>query len=169
MFYRGDIARDMVAAVADHPRAGDLTEADLAAYRAIEREPVCGTFRAHRICGMPPPSSGGITVLAILGMLEGIPMEAPRPGSSGAVHLFAEAGRLAYADRDHYVGDPGFVAVPVAGLVDPAYLRARAALIRPERSMVRAPHGVPAGAPGPVTGTKGYTHAVEKLTMRERA
>ncbi len=145
-FYRGDMARDVVAAVAAHPRPGDMTEADLAAYRALEREPVCGNYRAHRICGMPPPSSGGIAVLAILGMLEDLPMAAPRPGSSGAVHLFAEAGRLAYADRDHYVGDPAFVPVPVAGLVDPAYLRARAALIRPERSMERAAPGVPAGA-----------------------
>ena len=146
-FYRGDIARDIVAAAAAHPRPGDLVEEDLAGYRALEREPVCGSYRAHRICGMPPPSSGGIAVLAILGMLEGIPMEAPRPGSIGAVHLFAEAGRLAYADRDHYVGDPAFVTIPVAGLVDPAYLRARAALIRPERSMLRAAPGVPVGAP----------------------
>ena len=144
-FYRGDIARAIVAAAA-HPRPGDLVEEDLAGYRALEREPVCGSYRAHRICGMPPPSSGGIAVLAILGMLERFPMATVRPGSSRAVHLFAEAGRLAYADRDHYVGDPAFVQVPVAGLVDPAYLRERAALIHPERSMGRAAQGTPAGA-----------------------
>ena len=145
-FYLGPVARDIVAAVAAHPRPGDLTEQDLAAYRAVEREAVCGSYRAHRICGMPPPSSGGIGVLAILGVLERFPMAGMRAGSSGAVHLFAEAGRLAYADRDHFVGDPDFVQVPVAGLIDPAYLRERAKLIRPERSMGRAPPGTPAGA-----------------------
>jgi gamma-glutamyltranspeptidase/glutathione hydrolase len=141
-FYRGEIARDIVAAA-----GSDLTEEDLAAYRALEREPVCGGYRRHRICGMPPPSSGGIGVLALLGVLERFPMSRVRAGSSEAIHLFAEAGRLAYADRDHYVGDPAFVAVPVAGLVDPAYLAGRATLVRPERSMLRAAPGVPAGAP----------------------
>jgi gamma-glutamyltranspeptidase/glutathione hydrolase len=96
---------------------------------------------------MPPPSSGGIAVLALLGMLERFPMARVRPGSTEAVHLFAEAGRLAYADRDRYVGDPDFVTVPTAGLVDPGYLRERSALIRPERSMGRAAPGNPAGAP----------------------
>jgi gamma-glutamyltranspeptidase/glutathione hydrolase len=145
-FYRGDIARDIVAAVAAHPKPGDLSEQDLAAYRAVERDAVCGRYRAYRVCGMPPPSSGGIGVLEILGVLEHFPMATVRPGSSRAVHLFAEAGRLAYADRDHYVGDPAFVQVPVAGLVDPAYLHERAQLVRPERSMGRAAPGTPAGA-----------------------
>jgi gamma-glutamyltranspeptidase/glutathione hydrolase len=144
--YLGPVARDIVAAVAAHPRPGDLTEQDLAAYRAVEREAICGSYRAHRICGMPPPSSGGIGVLAILGVLERFPMAGMRAGSSGAVHLFAEAGRLAYADRDHYVGDPDFVQVPVAGLIDPAYLHQRAGLIRAERSMGQARPGTPAGA-----------------------
>ena len=145
-FYRGDIARDIVAAVASHPSPGDLTEQDLADYHAVERETVCGGYRAHRICGMPPPSSGGIAVLAILGVLERFPMREIRPGSSGAVHLFAEAGRLAYADRDYYVGDPDFVQVPTAGLIDPGYLRERAMLVNPGKSMLRALPGRPAGA-----------------------
>ena len=142
-FYRGAVARDIAAAVAAavdrQGRPGDLTEQDLAAYRAIEREPLCGNYRAYRICGMPPPSSGAIAVLAILGVLEHQPIAEVRPGTSGAVHLFAEAGRLAFADRDHYVGDPDFVQVPSAGLIAPEYLRERAKLIRPERSMGRAP------------------------------
>jgi gamma-glutamyltranspeptidase/glutathione hydrolase len=145
-FYRGSIASEIAAAVATHPRPGDLTEEDLAGYRARSREALCGSYRGHRICGMPPPSSGAIGVLAILGVLEHHPIADARPGSSGAVHLFAEAGRLAYADRDHYVGDPDFVAVPAAGLIDPGYLRERAQLIRPERSMGRALPGTPAGA-----------------------
>jgi gamma-glutamyltranspeptidase/glutathione hydrolase len=146
-FYRGDIARDIVAAVAGHPKPGDLSEQDLAGYRAVERQAACGSYRALRICGMPPPSSGGIAVLAILGALERFPMAKLRPNSSAAAHLFSEAGRLAYADRDHYVGDPDFLPVPVAGLTDPAYLRERSMLILPERSMVRAAPGKPAGAP----------------------
>jgi gamma-glutamyltranspeptidase/glutathione hydrolase len=144
-FYRGDIARDIVAAVAAHPKPGDLAEQDLAGYRALEREAVCGGYRAYRICGMPPPSSGGIAVLAMLGILERFDMAAVRPASSEAVHLFSEAGRLAYADRDHYVGDPGFVEVPTAGLIDSKYLRERSDLIRPERSMG---HALPGNPPG---------------------
>jgi gamma-glutamyltranspeptidase/glutathione hydrolase len=145
-FYRGSIASDIVAAITAHPQPGDVTEADLAGYRALERVALCGSYRRHRICGMPPPSSGGIGVLAILGMLERFPMSRVRAGSGEAIHLFSEAGRLAYADRDHYVGDPAFVEVPVEGLIDPAYLRERSSLIRPERSMGRAAPGKPAGA-----------------------
>jgi gamma-glutamyltranspeptidase/glutathione hydrolase len=145
-FYRGGIARDIVAAVAALPSPGDLTEQDLAGYRAVEREAVCGGYRAHRICGMPPPSSGGIAVLEILGVLEHFPMGRLRPASSAAVHLFAEAGRLAYADRDYYVGDPDFVPVPMAGLVDQGYLRERAMLVNPGKSMLRALPGKPPGA-----------------------
>jgi len=145
-FYAGQIARDIVAAVAAAPRPGDLRMQDLADYRAVEREAICGAYRGYRVCGMPPPSSGGIAVLEILGVLERFALAELRPGSSGAVHLFAEAGRLAYADRDYYVADPAFVSVPAAGLIDPGYLRERAGLIRAERSMGQARHGTPAGA-----------------------
>jgi gamma-glutamyltranspeptidase / glutathione hydrolase len=145
-FYRGPIARDIVAAVAAHPDPGDLTAQDLAGYGALERAAVCGAYRAHRICGMPPPSSGGIGVLAILGVLEPFDFASLRPISTRAVHLFAEAGRLAYADRDHYIADPAFVPVPVAGLIDRDYLRGRAGLVREERSMGQAKPGVPPGA-----------------------
>src|SRR6185369_14221650 len=108
--------------------------------------PVCGRYRSYRICGAPPPSAGGIGVLELLGLLERFDMARVRPGSSEAVHLFSEAGRLAYADRDHYVGDPNFVDVPAAGLLARGYLGARSALIQPERSMGRAAPGRPAGA-----------------------
>ena len=145
-FYRGDIARDIVATVNAHERPGEITEADLARYAAKERMPVCGAYRGKRLCGMGPPSSGGIAVLAILGLLERFDMAALRPDSVAAAHLFAEAGRLAYADRDHYVGDPDRVRVPVAGLVDKAYLAARSQAIRAERSLGRAEPGKPPGA-----------------------
>ena len=143
--YRGDIARDIVAAVRAHERPGDLTEADLTAYSAKERAPVCGHYRSKRICGMPPPSAGGVAVLALLGVLERFDMAALRPDSTQAVHQFSEAGRLAFADRDHYIADPDSVHVPAQGLIDPAYLKARSTLIRPERSMGRATHGTPLG------------------------
>src|SRR5258706_11986189 len=98
-FYRGPIAADMVRAVRANARPGDLTEADLAAYRALEREPLCGPYRGWRVCSMGPPSSGGVAVLQILGLLERSAFAAAPPRSAAAVHYFSEAGRLAYADR----------------------------------------------------------------------
>lgn len=144
-FYEGAIARDVVAAVRGHAVPGDLAEDDLRDYRALQREPVCGDYRAYRLCGMPPPSSGPLAVLQMLGMLEQYPLGSMAPGSLAAVHYFSEAGRLAYADRDRYVADPAFVGVPVAALLDPLYLHARGALIRPNRSMGVAQPGDPVG------------------------
>ncbi len=147
-FYRGQIARDIVAAVQQHPVVpGNLTLADFESYAAKERVPVCGAFRSHRVCGMPPPSSGGIAVLQILGILERLPRTDYPRDPVAAVHFFAEAGRLAYADRDRYVADPDFVDVPVAGLIAPDYLAGRAALVAPDRSLGRAQAGRPRGAP----------------------
>ena len=144
-FYRGDVARAIVAAVRGHAKPGDLTEADLAGYRAQVRTPVCGRYRAYLLCGPPPPSSGPLAVLQMLGALEQYPMDRMKPDTAQAVHYFSEAGRLAYADRDFYVGDPAFVDVPVTALLDVRYLRARGALIRPDRSMGTALPGDPAG------------------------
>jgi gamma-glutamyltranspeptidase / glutathione hydrolase len=144
-FYRGEIARDIAAAVRTRKRSpGDLTEEDLAAYAAEEREPLCGRYRGYRVCGVPPPSSGGFAVLQILGILEHFDLRALKPGSVQAVHLFAEAGRLAYADRNLYIADPAFVAAPLAALLEPRYLDSRAKLIDPKRSMGRARAGDPA-------------------------
>jgi len=146
VFYRGEIARDIAAAVRSHKRSsGDLAEADLVAYAAKEREPLCGAYRRFRVCGMPPPSSGGFAVLQILRILERFDLRALKPDSVEAVHLFAEAGRLAYADRNLYIADPDFVRAPLAELLAPAYLAARAKLIDPLHSMGRARAGNPAG------------------------
>ena len=146
VFYTGGVARDIAGAVAAAAAPGDLSEADLAGFQAREREALCGRYRVYTVCGMPPPSSGATTVLAILGELERFEMGRLRPESVAAVHLFAEAGRLAYADRDRYVADPDFVPVPTAGLIDRAYLRQRGALITPARSMGHAQAGAPPGA-----------------------
>jgi gamma-glutamyltranspeptidase/glutathione hydrolase len=163
-FYQGPIARDIATAVQKHPvEPGDLTVADLERYRAKEREPVCGAFRAYRVCGMPPPSSGGIAVLQVLGILERLPKTDYAHDPLTAVHLFAEAGRLAYADRDRYVADPDFVDVPVAGLIAEDYLAERAALVAPDRSMRRATAGHPRRAP-PLSRVDGAALELEATT-----
>ena len=146
-FYDGDIARAIVAAVHAHPSPGDMSVEDIAAYRAVERFPLCTDYRAQRVCGVSPPSSGGITVALILGLLERFAMDTMRPASLDAVHLFAEAGRLAYADRDHYIADPDFVAQPLAQLLERDYVRSRSLLISRTRSLGTARPGVlPAAA-----------------------
>ena len=146
-FYRGEIARDVAAAVRGRKRSpGDLAEADFLSYTAKERAALCAPYRRWKVCGVPPPSAGGATVLEILGILERFDLKALRPDSVEAVHLFTEAGRLAYADRDAYIADPDFVAAPLAGLLDRKYLASRAGLIDLARSMSRARPGAPAGA-----------------------
>jgi len=162
-FYSGDIARDMVAAVRGHANAGTLSLDDLASYRVRDVEPLCGSYRTHRLCGMPPSSSGGIAVLQILGALERFDMAAVRPNSAQAVHLVSEAERLAFADRGRYVADDRFVDVPVAGLVDRKYIAARSGQIAPEKSMGIAKAGTPPGlrtamADDPVDEVMGTTH-----------
>jgi gamma-glutamyltranspeptidase / glutathione hydrolase len=142
-FYTGEVAADVVASVTGHPsNPGDMTLDDLKAYRVEERAPVCGPYRTYRICGMGPPSSGAIAVQQILGILETKDMAALKPGPEAA-HWLSEAGRLAFADRARYVADPAFVNVPVKGLVDPAYVKSRAALLDPAKSIGRASPGDP--------------------------
>ncbi len=132
VFYKGEIARDIVKTVRAASPAGTLSEQDLANYKVLELEPVCGPYRAWRVCSAPPVSSGGIAILQVLGMLAHFDLPKMEPMSPQAVHLIAEASKLAFADRDRYVGDPAFYAVPVARLLDPAYLAKRAALIDPD-------------------------------------
>jgi gamma-glutamyltranspeptidase / glutathione hydrolase len=128
-FYKSPIADDIVA-TADHAwvNPSDMTRADIAGYQAIERAPICGIYRQYRLCGMGPPSSGGVAVLEILGLLQPFDLK-DQVNTPEAWNLFAQASRLAYADRDRYVGDPDFVRAPIAGMIDPAYLAQRAKLI----------------------------------------
>ncbi|NYT35682.1 gamma-glutamyltransferase [Allopusillimonas soli] len=144
-FYQGRIARDMVRAIASHPVAGDMTLSDLAGYRARVREPLCMPYEGYRLCGMPPPSSGPLAVMQMLGILSHTSIASLRPLSLESVHLFAEAGRLAFADRSLYVADPDFVDVPVQAMLDPRYLRLRAGLIDAHQAMGHARPGDPAG------------------------
>jgi gamma-glutamyltranspeptidase / glutathione hydrolase len=143
-FYKGEIAQAIVDKVQHAPRQqGGMTLADLANYQAKERSPVCGEYRVYHLCSMGPPSSGGIAVLQILGMLQRFPSDALTPGTVSGAHLFAEASRLAYADRAQYLGDPAFVDVPVRGLTDKGYVASRAALIDPAKDMGTALPGDP--------------------------
>jgi gamma-glutamyltranspeptidase / glutathione hydrolase len=145
IFYTGLIAKDIVAAVKNHAlNPGHLSLNDIQGYKARVREAVCGPYRAYVICGMPPPSSGAIAVLQILGVLERFDLAAMRPTSVDAIHLFSEAGRLAFADRNAYVADPDFIDVPTSALLDTGYLHARGQLVRLEKSMGRATPGEPA-------------------------
>ncbi|MGK5006280.1 gamma-glutamyltransferase [Janthinobacterium sp. LB2P70] len=151
-FYNGRIARDIAAKVASHPtNPGKLTATDIAGYQAKVREPVCSDYKAWTVCGMPPPSSGGIAIAQMLGILEvkDIRPYAPVDGvlDAQAIHLFSEAGRLAYADRNRYVADTDFVPLPgngVASMLDKTYLAQRAALIG-DKSMGKAKPGTPPG------------------------
>jgi gamma-glutamyltranspeptidase/glutathione hydrolase len=144
-FYSGPIAKDIVAKVRGHAaNPGRLSEADLKAYAVKEREPVCGPYRVHVVCGFGPPSAGGVAIGEMLGLLSHFNLSAVPPGSVDAAHLLSEAGKLAFADRDLYLGDTDFVAVPVSGLLDPFYIMNRSQLIDRDRAM---PVPVRAGNP----------------------
>ena len=150
-FYQGPVAADIAARVQRHTsNPGRLTAADLAAYSVKPREPICTDWLQHyRVCGMPPPSSGHLAVMQILGTLAALPPGAlaladGRP-SADWLHAYTEAARLAFADRAQYVADPDFVSPPAGrwdSLLAPDYLRQRAALIGP-RSLPQAPAGQP--------------------------
>jgi gamma-glutamyltranspeptidase/glutathione hydrolase len=142
-FYEGSVARDITVAVESDPRGpGKLAESDLAAYRAIVREPVCVPYRAYEVCGTGPPSSGGVTVGQVLTLLAPYDL-GPAPLTAAASHLIAEAERLAFADRGRYLADSDFINVPVPGLLDAHYLAERRALIDPARALDRVTPGVP--------------------------
>lgn len=171
-FYTGAIAREIVAAAADTSGGrtpSQMTVEDLSAYTVKKRAPLCTPYRGREICGMPPPSSGGIAVAATLGVLEHFPMADHKPtdldlnGGRPAVmgvHLISEAERLAYADRDRYVADTDFVALPGGSpdtLLGSDYLAGRAALISPQHTMGTAKpgeFGAPA-APAPAVPEHG--------------
>jgi gamma-glutamyltranspeptidase/glutathione hydrolase len=145
-FYEGPVAEDIVRRVRGHARPGLLTTADLAGYKAVVRPPLCNEWRSYRICGFGPPTSGHLTLMQILGLLD----TQPRARAAGGVtadwmHAYAESAKLAFADRAQFIGDPAFVAAPGGdwlNLLAPAYLKERGALIG-ERAMAPATAGQP--------------------------
>jgi gamma-glutamyltranspeptidase / glutathione hydrolase len=143
-FYTGEIAQAIVDKVQHAPvNPGGMTMGDLAGFKALERPPVCGDYRVWHLCSMGPPSSGGIAIVQILGMLQRFPSSELQPNTLSEAHLFTQASRLAYADRAKYLGDTAFVDVPIAGLLDKSYIASRAALIDPAKDMGTAQAGTP--------------------------
>ncbi|THB86034.1 gamma-glutamyltransferase [Pantoea allii] len=120
-FYKGEIADEIAGEMAQH--GGLINKADLAAYRAVERKPVSGTYRGYEVFSMPPPSSGGIHIVQILNILENFDLAKMGFGSADAMQVMAEAEKYAYADRSEYLGDPDFVKVPWQALTSKAYAR----------------------------------------------
>jgi gamma-glutamyltranspeptidase/glutathione hydrolase len=145
-FYTGPIAQAVVNAVQHAPgkNQGGMTLADLAGFKARELPAVCGDYRIWHLCSMGPPSSGGVAIVQILGMLQRFPASDLKPNSLSETHLFTQASRLAYADRAKYLGDASVVAVPIVGLLNKDYIASRAALIDPAHDMGTAQAGNPA-------------------------
>lgn len=162
-FYEEAAERFAAYVSGETPQDGRMTTADIEAYTAKLRDPVCGAYRTYKVCGMGPPSSGGVAVVQMLGQLERFDLAALGPDSPTFWHLFLESQRIAYADRELYIGDEDFVPVPVAGLVDPAYIASRSALISAAKALETAEPGIPAGvktalAPGDRPFEQGTTH-----------
>lgn len=145
-FYKGQIANDIADAVRNDPtNPGKLSSSDIEDYNAYQRQPVCGQYRRYKICGMGPPSSGGITTLQILGLIERFDLSSQLPNSLKSVHLLSEASRLAFADRAMFIADSDYTNVPVKGLINRNYLAERSKLIRTGQSMGKANPGQPEG------------------------
>ncbi len=143
-FYSGSLADDIVQTVQSAPgNPGVLSTLDLAIYQVKEREAVCAEYRSHDVCGMGPPSSGALTVGQILGMLDGYDLAALGPDSAEAWRLIGDASRLAFADRGRYMADSDFVPIPTKGLVDPAYLTQRGALLAGPSALEQVAAGTP--------------------------
>jgi gamma-glutamyltranspeptidase/glutathione hydrolase len=169
-FYVGPTAQKIVATVNGAARnPSKMTTGDLAAYEAKARPPVCARYRVYRICSMGPPSSGGLTVLMILKQLERFDMAALGKDSPVAWHLFAESTRLAFADRNRYIGDPDYVVVPSKGMLDPAYLATRSALISPTSTLATVEAGTPPGAPARVKAPAGEVPGTTDLVVADSA
>ena len=163
-FYTGENAKLLSAAVTAAPKNPvPMTQADLAGYQAKPRKPVCGRYRIYTVCGMGPASAGGVTVLEILGMVERFPLAQWGKDDPRSWHVIGEAMQLAYADRDTWLGDPDFVSVPLTGMIDPAYLKQRSALIALNKALGSYKPGTPPGAqprttslPQPESGTSHF-------------
>ncbi|MFM2100580.1 MAG: hypothetical protein RLZZ366_2119, partial [Pseudomonadota bacterium] len=163
-FYSGDNADAIQIATTGAARnPATVSLEDLARYIAKERPALCGTYRVYKVCGMGPPSSGGTTILQMLGTIERFDMKKMGKDDPRSWHVMAEAMFLAYADREKYLGDPDFVSVPVAGLLDKAYVARRSALISLDTSLPSYEAGNPPGAPartaaisGEVSGTSHF-------------
>jgi len=142
-FYKGEVARKFAADM--RANGGLITEADLAAYRPVERAPLAGSYRGHAILTTPPASAGGATLLNVLNILEHFDIKAMGANSAASLHVMAEAMKLGYVDRYRALGDPAFVTAPVRGFTSKAYAAERAKLIDPAKA--KTMRELPAGDP----------------------
>lgn len=164
--YRGSTAAKIIQRTRAAPLGGTMTMADLEAYRPVKREAVCGPWQGYKVCAPPPPSSGA-AMIELLSLLDRTDIGERGPDDPQAWYLFAEASRLAYADRDAYFGDGDFVDVPVAGLLDPTYLDARAKLIGTTAAANVEP-GSPEGATVAVTDMTREPAGTSHFIVRDR-
>lgn len=135
-FYKGKLAEDIVNAVKNNPfKAGRLTLEDLESYKVEERKPICSSYKGYNLCSMPPPSSGGITILQTLKTIENSGIDKMQANSPQAVHIIMEAARLAFADRNKYIADCAFSPVPVSSMLADSYIKQRAALIQKDNAI----------------------------------
>ncbi len=169
-FYSGQNAKAIIAATGQSKRNPTvITARDISSYRAKPRAAICAPYRVYKVCGMGPPSSGATTVLQILGMLERFDLKALGKDNPQSWHLIAEAMQLAYADREKYLGDPDFVAVPVAGLLDKGYVSSRSALISPTTSLGKFAAGTPPGAQPRTAAVSGEVAGTTHFVAVDRA
>lgn len=162
-FYSGPLAHQIISAVQNDVLPGSLQLSDLSNYQVKTREIFCGKYQSWKICGMPPPSSGTITILQILALLEQKNIHQYQPNSWQTIHLFSEAGKLAYADRDAYIADPDFIRIPSKELLEQTYIQNRSQLIQMNQSLPKAVAGKPANlqtqyAPDQLTEEFGTSH-----------
>lgn len=169
VFYRGELTRNMIEAAGKRwPGRSDLDMDDFANYSAIRRNAVCLEYRTWKVCGAPAPTSGGITLLQILGILEHFHLQNFEPGDPEAIHLIAEASRLAFADRAAYIGDPDFTTVPREELLDDGYLASRAAWIDRGQALKEVNPGVTSVTEPSLIRTKNGTTGTAHFSIVDR-
>jgi gamma-glutamyltranspeptidase/glutathione hydrolase len=146
VFYNSDLAKEIVKKVQEaRPTRGLLSIEDMKSYKAIERRATCGGYRGYKICSMGQPSSGGLSMLMTLGVLENFDLPNWGPNNPKSWHVISEASRLTFADRNEYMADPDYVATPDTLLLQPEYLKKRSALIDETKAMLDVSAGVPVG------------------------
>ena len=145
-FYEGETAKLIIDALNNNNKDSKMSFEDLRNYQIVWREPLCRKYRSYNVCAMGPPSSGGLTMLMMLKIFENFNVSSMDPNSIEMIHLFSEVNRIAYADRDYYMGDSDFIDVPVEGLLNKSYLSEREKLITLNRYSKTITHGNPPGA-----------------------
>ena len=144
-FYEGETAKLIINSIKKYNKEAVLSHSDLKNYKIVWREPLCSKYRKYNVCSMGPPSSGGLTMLMMLKLLEDFNIESLKPNSIDMIHLFSEVNRIAYADRAYYMGDSDFINVPINGLLDDTYIKKRRNLINKDYYSEDIKKGMPEG------------------------